>query len=221
MSEGQQTTQCQGNMLGVLSILAIINANYYIGFELNLAEMGIVSILMYMLPVLLYSGMLAMSYYIAGLRPAFHSMVVRSDGGTRFDSSHLLGDIVRLAAFLAITFWPTYAFVLAEDAPGTGLSDSYFTHIWQYTLFFFLVWLFFFTWVANGLFTAAFVYGAGGIVFYIGTRLWDFASFMTADAETWWGKGIGFIAAFIIGGLLFLFAVYVWTAWMRDKAGLD
>jgi hypothetical protein len=217
----EQRSEFLGSKWVVMAILFVINLNYYFGFGLSLADVDFFSAIIYMLPSVLYSLLLALCYFMVGFQGLFHSIAPSAGGGFHFDPSKLLGDLIRAGAFVAITFWPTYAFVLASDATGVGLDPSIMSHIWQYTLAFFLIWLFFFAWTTNGFFVPAFLYAVGGVIFFIATRLWDLATFMTADAETWWGKGLGFIAAFVVGGVIFLFAVYVWTAWMREKVGID
>lgn len=221
MSEAYQQNGAIGSGKVALVIMGVISANYYVAFDLSIAENGVIGIAMYMLPAILYSMLLSVSYWVVGFRGMFHSIVSYTDGSLGFRSSEFMGDLVRAVAFLAVTFWPTYEFVLAPGAIPPGLSDSYFTHFWQFFLTFFLLWFFFFAWVNAGFLNTALVYGGFAIIFYLSAKVWDMAMYVTVDAETWWGKGIGVTLAFIFGWFVIIFTIRLWTGWMRSKVGLD
>lgn len=68
-------------------------------FDLSIAENGIVGVAMYMLPAILYSMLLSVSYWVAGFNGMCHSIVTYTDGSLGFRSSEFMGDLFRAVAF--------------------------------------------------------------------------------------------------------------------------
>lgn len=221
MEGSSQSAECKGSGFVALIIMLATCINNYLWMGLNLEKYSVFDLVMYMLPAIIYAAVLSFNYYVVGFQTIFKSIVPYTDGGFGFSPSEFGRDLFLTGVFLLVNIWPTYIVAFAENASGVALSDSYFSHFWKMSLFYILAWFYFVAWVNTTFFTASFVYGSCGIIFYVLSKIFDMAVTVTSDAESWFSRGTSFVIVFVLGilGFIFFIRVCIYVLERMGRAG--